>query len=98
VGKVWERKIIENNQKARNQGAEADAADAAFEEPLTAAELQGTLARNRVEYDRRVKRYDRGHTDRWPARLARGERFEHSGNAGSRAKSASDTAKRPIPR
>lgn len=85
AGRVWEKKIIDNNAEARNQSAAADAADAAWEKPLSASELEGTRARNRAEYDRRITRYGKGHTDRWLDRLARQERFERSGSAGSRA-------------
>lgn len=90
AGKVWEKKIIENNHESRNQGAEANAADAAWEAPLTETDLRATLERNRAEYDRRLGRYGKGHTDRWLDRLARSERLERSANTGTSADSRPD--------
>lgn len=81
AGRVWENKIIENNRQARDQGAEADAADAAWEKPLAPADMQATLMHNRAEYERRVKRFGKGHADRWLDRLARTERFERGRSA-----------------
>ena len=93
AGKVWERKIDENNREARNRSAEqqaqAEAAEAAWDAPLTAADLQGTLARNRAEYERRL-RLGKGFADQWLDRTARMERFKRSEN-GAPANARADT-------
>lgn len=87
AGRVWEDKIDENNRQDANrtaaQRAQAEAADAAWDAPLSEADLQGTLARNRAEYDRRL-RLGQGFADNWLDRTARMERFQR-GKDGSAA-------------
>lgn len=79
AGKVWGDKIDENNREARNrtpeERARADAADAAWDAPLSQADIAATLKRNRAEYDRKL-RLGKGHADRWLDRTARLERLE----------------------
>lgn len=79
AGRVWERKIDENNLEASRRSAEqraqAAAADAAWDAPLSAADLEATRARNRAEYERRL-RLGEGFAENWLDRTARLERLE----------------------
>lgn len=81
AGKVWGDKIDENNREARNrtpeQQAQAEAADAAWEAPLSQADMTATRERNRAEYNSKL-RLGQGHADRWLDHTARMERFKRA--------------------
>jgi hypothetical protein len=74
AGRVWERKIDENNRK--KQTDESKAADAAWERPLTSAQLDRTRSRNKAEYDRKASRFGKPYADQWLDRQARMERYQ----------------------
>lgn len=91
ASKVWQDKLDENHREERNQTAErraqAAAADAAWEAPLSSADIQGTLSRNRTEYERRLG-MGKGFADRWLDRTARTERSQRSRGGGLATTSA----------
>lgn len=74
AGRVWEKKIDENNRQKRT--AEGKAADAAWERPLTSAQLERSRARNKAEYDKKAAKFTMSYADRWLDRQARMERFQ----------------------
>jgi hypothetical protein len=74
AGRVWEKKIHENNRQKRS--AEGKAADAAWERPLTPAQLERSLARNKAEYDRKASKFSKPYADQWLDRQARMERYK----------------------
>jgi hypothetical protein len=74
AGRVWEKKIHENNRKKPT--AEAKAADAAWERPLTPAQRERSLAKNKAEYDRKASKFSKPYADQWLDRQARMERYK----------------------
>lgn len=95
AGRVWEDKIDENNrqdrQRTAEQRAQAAAADAAWEAPLSTEDLQGTLSHNRDEYERQL-RLGKGFADNWLDRTARMERFKRDNGGNIAATSAAPRA------
>src|SRR5690606_31088084 len=61
AGRVGEKKIDENNRQKRT--AEGKAADAAWERPLTPAQLERSLAKNKAEYDRKASKFSKRYAD-----------------------------------
>lgn len=101
AGKVWRDKITDNNRDAARRTAQqrrqAAAADARWDAPLSQADLAGTRARNRAEYDRKLK-LGQGFADRWLDRTARLERDRRQRGirTASVATSSAGTAARPL--
>lgn len=87
AGRVWEDKIDENNRQARNrtpeQRAEAEAADAAWNAPLSIGDIEYTLARHKADYERRL-RLGKSFADEWLDRTARMDRFKREGSGAVR--------------